>query len=127
MTIRCRRLRRWEYLRSKVRRPSDMKAAFSADRLVTSDHLVEDVVITVEGGVISRIGTRSDVGATVTHDLSGSTLTAGFFDIHMHGAAGHDVMEATPEALHTVSAYLGRAGVTEYLATTVTASLDVTF
>jgi DNA-binding NarL/FixJ family response regulator len=56
-----------------------------------------------------------------THDFKDATLTAGLLDIHMHGAVGHDVMEGTSEALRAVSVFLARHGVTEYLATTVTA------
>ena len=49
-----------------------------------------------------------------------------FFDIHIHGSAGHDVMEATPEAFTTMGKFLARHGVGAYLATTVTAPIDAT-
>ena len=42
-------------------------------------------------------------------------------------AAGHDVMEATPEALGKIGAYLATRGVAHYLPTTVTAPLDKLF
>jgi N-acetylglucosamine-6-phosphate deacetylase len=100
---------------------------FAARSLVTADGVLDDPIIGVEDGQISSIETRSSSEATILHDLGDSILTAGFFDIHMHGAAGHDVMEATPESLHVISAHLAHAGVTDYLATTVTASLDTTF
>jgi N-acetylglucosamine-6-phosphate deacetylase len=104
-----------------------MKTTYTAKLLVTSDGVVSDPVIVVEDGLIVRIGTRDSNCETVTHEFADSTLTPGLLDIHMHGAAGHDVMEAQPAALHTVGAHLAHAGVTEYLATTVTASLDTTF
>ncbi len=44
----------------------------------------------------------------------------------MHGAMGHDVMEGTAEALRAVSVFLARRGVTQYLPTTVTASVEFT-
>ena len=56
----------------------------------------------------------------------GATLAPAFFDIHFHGAAGHDVMEATPEASRAIGALLARHGTATYLATTVTAPLDAT-
>ena len=46
--------------------------------------------------------------------------------MHIHGAAGHDVMEATPPALDAVSRFLAARGTGTYLATTVTAPLDAT-
>ncbi len=49
-----------------------------------------------------------------------------FFDVHIHGAAGHDVMEATPPALDAVGRFLASRGTGAYLATTVTAPLDAT-
>ena len=57
---------------------------------------------------------------------SEETLTAAFFDIHTHGAAGHDVMEGTAEALGAVGRFYAGRGVGSYLATTVTAPMDVT-
>ena len=37
-------------------------------------------------------------------DFPEATLAPSFFDIHIHGAAGHDAMEATPEALAAIGA-----------------------
>lgn len=54
------------------------------------------------------------------------TLAGGFFDVHTHGAAGHDVMSTEPGALPTVAAFLATRGVTHFLPTTVTAPMDPT-
>lgn len=50
-------------------------------------------------------------------------LVPGFIDIHIHGANGADTMDATPEALETISKTLVRSGTTSYLATTMTMSM----
>jgi N-acetylglucosamine-6-phosphate deacetylase len=50
----------------------------------------------------------------------------GFFDVHIHGAAGCDVMRASGSELERMEAFLVRQGVTSYFPTTVTAGLDVT-
>ncbi len=55
-----------------------------------------------------------------------ATLAPVFFDVHIHGAAGHDVMEATPRALGAIGSFLATRGTGMYLATTVTAPLDTT-
>ena len=55
-----------------------------------------------------------------------ATLAPSFFDVHIHGAAGHDVMEATPEALAAIGAFLASRGTARFLATTVTAPIDAT-
>jgi N-acetylglucosamine-6-phosphate deacetylase len=48
-------------------------------------------------------------------------LIPGFIDLHVHGAHGKDVMDATEEAYATICKSLASEGVTGYLATTMTA------
>ena len=55
-------------------------------------------------------------------DLAGATLLPGFIDVHIHGAVGVDVMEATPHGLQEVSQYLASQGVTGWLPTLVPGS-----
>ena len=55
-------------------------------------------------------------------DAKGAYLSAGFIDIHIHGSAGADVMDATLESLQTISNSLPSTGVTSFLATTMTMS-----
>jgi N-acetylglucosamine-6-phosphate deacetylase len=59
-------------------------------------------------------------------DFPGATLAPAFFDVHIHGAMGHDVMEASVEALAAMGSFLAARGTGSYLATTVTAPLDAT-
>ena len=104
-----------------------MAITLAAKRLVTAQSIIERPLITVDGGIIAAISSRdSTEGAQVNHDFKDATLTAGLLDIHMHGAVGHDVMEGTGEALRAVSMFLASRGVTTYLATTVTASMELT-
>lgn len=54
-------------------------------------------------------------------------VSPGFIDIHVHGAGGSDTMDATPEALRTISENLIKSGTTGFLATTMTmAQEDIT-
>jgi N-acetylglucosamine-6-phosphate deacetylase len=57
-----------------------------------------------------------------TIDAKGAYLSAGFIDIHIHGSAGADVMDATPQALETISKSILQTGTTSFLATTLTMS-----
>ncbi|OGT47349.1 MAG: N-acetylglucosamine-6-phosphate deacetylase [Gammaproteobacteria bacterium RIFCSPHIGHO2_12_FULL_41_20] len=50
-------------------------------------------------------------------------LAPGFIDLHIHGAKGSDVMDASPAALAKINQALVAAGVTAYLATTMTADI----
>ncbi|HEY6413670.1 MAG TPA: N-acetylglucosamine-6-phosphate deacetylase [Edaphobacter sp.] len=96
-----------------------MPQTFTARRLLTPQGTIDHPVITVEDGLIRSIETASS-------SREDTTLTATFVDIHIHGAASHDVMEGTPEALAAVSRFLATRGVGRYLPTTVTAPVDRT-
>ncbi len=106
-----------------------MQTVVTAERLWDGNSLHQHPLILIEDGKIdsiaSRETTRLPVGASVL-DFPGATLGPAFFDVHIHGAAGHDVMEATPQALETIGTFLASRGTSTYLATTVTASLDTT-
>lgn len=103
-----------------------MRTIVTAARLWTAEGMVADPVIEIEDGRIAAVTVTKESWATPTHNFPGATLAPAFFDVHFHGAAGHDVMEATPEALRAVGTLLARHGTATYLATTVTASLDAT-
>jgi N-acetylglucosamine-6-phosphate deacetylase len=103
--------------------------AIYASRILTPQEELVDGVIIVEGGRITAIGHRDEVkipeGAT-DYVASGMTVVPGFVDVHIHGAGGHDVMEATPAALDCITSTVARYGTTSILATTVTAPVDET-
>src|SRR4051794_3899013 len=104
-----------------------MTNTLAARRLVTAAAIIEYPIITLEGPTIASISSRErNEISSITHDFPESTITAGLFDIHMHGAVGHDVMEGETDALRSIGSFLAHRGVTEYLATTVTASLEFT-
>jgi N-acetylglucosamine-6-phosphate deacetylase len=91
--------------------------------------VVEYPLLTMEDGRVSRIESltaaeHESVGAT--HRFPEATLVPAYVDIHIHGCAGHDVMEATPEALSTIGAYLASRGVGAYFPTTVTSPREET-
>jgi len=100
----------------------------TAKALWTGTSLVENPVLRMEDEKIVSLESRGETGAAVRGalDFPGATLAPSFFDVHIHGSAGHDVMEATPEALGTIGGFLATRGVARYLATTVTASVDAT-
>ena len=88
-------------------------------------------MILIEDGRIVSISSHASgelptVSGDQVFDFPGATLAPAFLDVHIHGAAGHDVMEATAEALNTIGRFLASHGTGSYLATTVTAPLDVT-
>lgn len=76
--------------------------------------------VLVKDGIIERLGTGDTAPrADGVLDAGGRLLTPGFIDVHIQGAGGADVLDATPEALATIAKTCARCGVTSYLATTV--------
>ena len=106
-----------------------MRTVLTAKRLYDGSSLLDDPVVVLEDSCVASIGTRAaealPTGARVL-DFPGAILAPAFFDVHIHGAGGHDVMEATPEALSAMGSFLASRGVGAFLATTVTATLDAT-
>ena len=103
-----------------------MRAIVTAARLWSAEGMVENPVVAIEDGRIVEITSTKESWATPAHSFPDATLAPAFFDVHFHGAAGHDVMEATPEALAAIGSFLPQHGTATYLATTVTAPLDAT-
>src|ERR1700730_11029998 len=104
-------------------------STIAARRLMGTGGVVEYPLVTVEDGRVSRIESltaneHESVG--VTHRFPEATLVPAYVDIHIHGCAGHDVMEATPEALGAIGAYLAGRGVGAYFPTTVTSPREET-
>jgi N-acetylglucosamine-6-phosphate deacetylase len=98
-----------------------MSKTLSARRLITASQIIERPTIAIDdSGAIASIEPESAPQSAQT------TVTATFLDIHTHGGAGHDVMQATPEALCNVSRFMASHGVGHFLPTTVTASVEKT-
>ena len=106
-----------------------MKRYLAATTLFTPTETINHPIVGVEDGDIVSVASRDahemPTGMQVT-DFGDAVLAPGMLDIHIHGAVGHDVMEAKHGALHSIGRFLYSKGVTGYLATTVTASIDRT-
>jgi N-acetylglucosamine-6-phosphate deacetylase len=103
--------------------------AIRAKQLFTPTEEIAGGVIVVEEGRIVAAGRREAVELPAVareYDAQAWTVAPGFIDVHIHGAGGHDVMEAVPDALARIEQTIARYGTTAYLATTVTASPDDT-
>src|SRR5438067_13084535 len=100
-----------------------------AAKALTPMEEIADAAVVIEDGKITAIGRRDAIevpkGAK-EHDARQYTLAPGFVDIHIHGAGAHDVMEASAEALETVTATVARHGTTTLIATTVSPPVEQT-
>ncbi len=93
--------------------------------LVTHESMIEDQWLLIKGENIAATGPMTDVPAAGrTIDGRGRHVLPGAVEIHIHGAAGADAMDADDDPVETISRHLPSTGTTAFLATTMTARPD---
>lgn len=104
------------------------KLLLSGARVVLPERVAAEASLLVEGGLVARVfeGAASAPAAAGarTLDLRGHTLYPGFVDLHIHGALGSDILEASADDLHRVARFLAARGVTAWLPTLVPAPAE---
>lgn len=90
--------------------------------IVLPDRLIDQPVEVADGRIVN-VG-KSTLAPAETIDLQGGYLLPGFVDLHVHGGAGADFMDGTPEAFATVLAAHARHGTTSCTPTTTVARHD---
>ncbi|MBT9330510.1 N-acetylglucosamine-6-phosphate deacetylase [Paracidobacterium acidisoli] len=110
-----------------------MRTVVTADRFLSpaangKEERVERPVVIIEDGHILSTASQSSSSLPAGEHLhfEGCTLIPAFFDVHIHGSDGFDVMNATDASLGGIGRFLARHGVGSYFATTVTAPVDST-
>lgn len=79
----------------------------------------------IDGGRIKQLAEKIDFSADETViDCAGYRIVPGFVDVHIHGCAGTDTMDATREAIENMAKYLITKGVTSFCPTTMTVGKD---
>ena len=100
-----------------------------ADALLDGSKMISRPAVVVEDGRIASVSSRVEAELPRDAEISdfpGATLASASLDVHIHGAAGHDVMDASPKFPAAMGRFLASRGTGAYLATTVTAPLDRT-
>ncbi|HLV35120.1 MAG TPA: N-acetylglucosamine-6-phosphate deacetylase [Spirillospora sp.] len=94
-------------------------------RIITPDGVLTDHTLITDGGLIrALIPSDSAPPDSEMIDAGGQWVAPGFIDVHVHGGGGHDMMDATPEAIHGMARFFARHGVTSYLPTTMSAPAE---
>lgn len=97
-----------------------MKLIFDNAQLVTPRGIRPRSAVVVENGIIRAVlapKQRRPRGTTVP--CGGKFLSAGFIDLHVHGALGSDAMEARLESWNKISRFHASGGSTHLALTTV--------
>ena len=101
--------------------------ALTAAALLTPQQQIEQPLLLLDGGKIAEVTSRAareiPTGCR-TFNFPGAVLAPAYLDIHIHGGAGHDVMEPSEDGLSRFEGFLAQHGVAAYLPTTVTAPED---
>ncbi len=88
--------------------------------VITPQEILRDHALTINDQTIEAISTSRIQPEAQVIDAQGCYVVPGFIDVHVHGADGHDTMDATPEAIHGMAAFYAKHGVTSYYPTTMT-------
>lgn len=84
---------------------------------------VDDKIVTFDKKIISLESPR-DIQADKIIDAENNFVAPGFINIHIHGCNGFDAMDEDISALDGMSNFLPFCGVTSFLPTTMTMSVD---
>src|SRR2546422_409874 len=100
---------------------------FHNGTIVTDSGIIPGGMLVVRAGRIEQVGAY-DPGLIPPEaeriDAGGLYIAPGFVDIHVHGGAGSDFMDANPADNETVFRYHSSHGTTSLLPTTATAPPD---
>jgi N-acetylglucosamine-6-phosphate deacetylase len=96
-----------------------MTKQITARRLITDTGELAYPIVSIDDGKIVSVEEGPQNRST-------ETLTAAFFEIHVHGARSFDFMVADQEGIAEAGRFLACHGVGHYFPTTVTAPLDLT-
>ncbi len=97
--------------------------AFVNGTVVLPDRVLDDGMVCCEGSKIVSVGQRESLPSDVEIiDAKGGVIAPGFIDLHVHGGAGADFMDGTPEAVISACTAHLRHGTTTIFPTTTTGS-----
>ncbi|WP_377887240.1 N-acetylglucosamine-6-phosphate deacetylase [Alkalihalobacillus sp. R86527] len=92
--------------------------------IYAENETIKNGYVKVKNGKIEAVGhsvnLTKDSDERIFHVPEQLSLLPGMIDVHIHGVNGADTMDATPEALDTITSTLPSEGTTSFLATTIT-------
>ncbi|NHE56347.1 N-acetylglucosamine-6-phosphate deacetylase [Cyclobacterium plantarum] len=93
--------------------------------VITPHEIVFNAAVLIKDGRIEEIcRDNKTIEQAMIIDARGQYLSPGFIDIHVHGGAGHDFMDAELEGFHEISRLHARHGTTAMVPTSLTSEKD---
>ena len=99
-----------------------MKTLIVNAHVISPDVDIKNASIEIVNGKIKSVTARkvASKGFDTVVDVKGKYVVPGFIDVHLHGACGYDVCDATPEAIAKIAEAKLAEGCTSFLPTTLT-------
>ena len=96
--------------------------AITNGKIIMEDQILNDYIILLSDRIEEIIPQNDFKDYTIDEiiDAAGDYISPGLIDLHIHGAGGYDAMDATFDALNTISKVIAKEGVTSFLPTTMT-------
>lgn len=107
---------------------ANITVIYNGNIVTESSGIIHGGTIAWHNGRIVFIGAKGEEpdyklaedAAIIAVDANGGWVVPGFIDVHVHGGAGHDFMDATSRAYDAITRFHTEQGTTAMLATTVT-------
>ena len=100
------------------------KKVVYAKNLVLENHMLKDFAVVFSDKVLEIIPKSEAISQSLDSVGEFEYVLPGFIDVHIHGSAGADVMDASLESLETISRAITKSGTTSFLPTTMTMAED---
>lgn len=100
-----------------------MEQIIKAKYIVLENEVLEDHYLVIEDGKFKQTTDHIPENSQVI-DYGDAYISAGLVDTHIHGYKNADVMDADAEAIQTIANGIVENGVTSWLPTTLTASVE---
>lgn len=100
-----------------------MRYILKCKEVFLEDEVKSNHSIYIEDGLIKSIDTDITCNCEVIN-LSKYKAIPGLIDLHIHGSNGYDTMDANYESLNEISKFIAQFGITSFLPTTITSSME---
>ena len=101
-----------------------MKALING-RIIFKDRIEEGLSLVIGDKIEAVVKAGSEPKGCEIIDCKGSYIAPGLIDLHIHGYLGKDVCDGDEESMRIIAGGIIKNGVTGFLPTTMTVSMDV--
>ncbi|RPF54288.1 N-acetylglucosamine-6-phosphate deacetylase [Aquisalibacillus elongatus] len=93
--------------------------------VITNGKVLPNYYVGIDGEYITEVGTEPRFKQAPVYYEEGNYICPGLIDVHIHGVHGLDFMDVDqPKRFSTMASHLARHGVTSFLATSRTSSME---